>query len=491
MTHLASRSQQNKQPRLLFRPAPLDGQCCQDYLMRIVEANNLSGIEKLGQILGLTYSEMILIEPSVYIRILDGSIQDITNLLTMREAKHPASLAKYGYGLKSRICPACCQSEEPVSDELNLPLTLICPKHNLLLLDECPSCACKLTYLRKQVNFCDCGFDLRKAPHIPTPMWVYLFYTVFAPWKILYADRCSRDTRLAHERKSISLLDSLLREKETRLFEEPSKLVYASSKYWKAFESLLTPWPHELQQRFIGILNRRTRVNKRGLLDRFSNDQLPLLSEVIAALNTTKFKNFHICKEPNQSSKLYNGYVSLYRLRKTLKLNAMDSKQLLKSSYFDDVVTTHDKSRTYYHIGQASFNKLKTLLGDTLDHIEASNILVCPEYYLRALIRSGMLDAVRLPIKSRTPRLYLSDIEIFWFRLTREKIVTRIIPDNLVKLIDISPNHANGKLRKPWLRLLAGIVNSDIPIYGPKKLDGGMDSLRVSLADVNYCNHNL
>lgn len=59
-----------------------------------------------------------------------------------------------------RLCP-CCVSEDPVcSAAWDLNLVTVCPKHGCELIDACPKCKGKLTWVRSSVGKCSCGFDL-------------------------------------------------------------------------------------------------------------------------------------------------------------------------------------------------------------------------------------------------------------------------------------------------------------------------------------------
>lgn len=62
-----------------------------------------------------------------------------------------------------RVCMECLR-EAPYHRSIwdFAPLTC-CPKHKLLLTDQCPCCDKQLTWARKAVNFSQCGIDLTKA----------------------------------------------------------------------------------------------------------------------------------------------------------------------------------------------------------------------------------------------------------------------------------------------------------------------------------------
>ena len=168
---------------LLVRPKILQGQCRQDYLMSLAEANALRGPYDLANRLKTDFSVLINI-----------SIDDLSLLISDVDSSHlrkwipdTRSPSLYLYNWKysvSRVCPRCLLDGMPISSEFNSILSVSCLLHNLELIDRCSQCGKNLLYTRHSRNFCNCGFDLRKSSCVSANDWARLFYLVFAPWKL-------------------------------------------------------------------------------------------------------------------------------------------------------------------------------------------------------------------------------------------------------------------------------------------------------------------
>jgi Restriction endonuclease/TniQ len=61
------------------------------------------------------------------------------------------------------ICSDCLRENSYCRKFWDLPVVTVCPQHHSLLLDICPNCRERITWNRKSVSRCDCGYDWREA----------------------------------------------------------------------------------------------------------------------------------------------------------------------------------------------------------------------------------------------------------------------------------------------------------------------------------------
>lgn len=183
----------------MFRPRPKKGEGLRGYLLRLVDANCLSGVKEL---LRLTVSA----KDRRYLN------QNYTNLGAMQIAELVASLrlpteaslplAEDPFGLYSissfpatdiqrflydifrrdeyRVwCPQCLQEEGFLRSDWDCALTTRCFRHGCLLVDRCSACKKPVRWKDSTLCNCHCGFDLRrtfaqgaKSPTLDVPEFI-------------------------------------------------------------------------------------------------------------------------------------------------------------------------------------------------------------------------------------------------------------------------------------------------------------------------------
>lgn len=171
----------NSANKLLVRHGPKNGQCIQDYLMQISELNGLRGIKGLSRLYGVTCSDLI--------HMPDQSLQELISGRTTFEninvsRKFRPTLRRPYVGLNARVCPYCIADGDPITDNCNLPLSVICNRHKTLFYDKCPKCHTPLTYLRKKRNKCDRGCTISIDSQHPKQEEIFHLLEIFAPWKL-------------------------------------------------------------------------------------------------------------------------------------------------------------------------------------------------------------------------------------------------------------------------------------------------------------------
>lgn len=66
-----------------------------------------------------------------------------------------------------RLCPECFHDSAYCRRVWDIALVTVCLRHKRLLIDECPGCRRRITWLRSQVSACHCGYDWRQSPPLP------------------------------------------------------------------------------------------------------------------------------------------------------------------------------------------------------------------------------------------------------------------------------------------------------------------------------------
>lgn len=64
---------------------------------------------------------------------------------------------------RQKLCPECLHISTYHRRIWDLSPVTACPLHRCLLLDECPNCMKRISWVRKNVSICRCGYDWRLA----------------------------------------------------------------------------------------------------------------------------------------------------------------------------------------------------------------------------------------------------------------------------------------------------------------------------------------
>ena len=162
------------QGRLLFRVDPIPFESPRGYLCRTAHAHGYYGPWWLADLAGITpggleredrarrLANVLRLDVSEWLRLCyrpakgKGRFQRRSFLGQVIGANH----LNYRY---PRVCPGCLR-ESPVWWAVwDLKLVSACPIHRCQLIDHCPACERKLTWHRRSMLECRCGFDLRKT----------------------------------------------------------------------------------------------------------------------------------------------------------------------------------------------------------------------------------------------------------------------------------------------------------------------------------------
>lgn len=146
-------------------PSPIPGEGLLGYRLRLTEANRyrnplwiydgpvaktlLQGYENLRQ------SDFI--DQLALLTAVDWDVLARTLLFPKKLYIRSVNLTR------PRICPKCLSETAFLRKSWDLSLLVACPVHQCYLVDHCPSCKMPIPWLRAEVAYCGCGFDLRST----------------------------------------------------------------------------------------------------------------------------------------------------------------------------------------------------------------------------------------------------------------------------------------------------------------------------------------
>jgi hypothetical protein len=67
----------------------------------------------------------------------------------------------------AKVCPSCLREHGYVRRVWELTTATTCPLHQCLLIDECPNCHNRLSFMRSRISVCKCEYDWRDCSSVP------------------------------------------------------------------------------------------------------------------------------------------------------------------------------------------------------------------------------------------------------------------------------------------------------------------------------------
>ena len=173
--------------KLVVTPKPKHDESLAGYVMRLTERN---GYETPSVILLLTGADTSALHNGQFVfgerwnlsplARLTG--RPVTDLSPLRYASAPSETSVYRYlvfgspvqryfinAKRPKVCPDCLSEDAYCRKVWELAPVTSCPHHRRLLLEICPGCGGRLSWVRSRVNACRCGYDWRDAPPAPLP----------------------------------------------------------------------------------------------------------------------------------------------------------------------------------------------------------------------------------------------------------------------------------------------------------------------------------
>lgn len=171
--------------RLRVTPKPEPDESLIGYLLRLAERN---GYETATVILLLAGFDVNALRNCQFafrgqddlspLSLLTGC--SVQMLACLRYAPAPSETTAYRYLIfgkpvqryfinarRPKVCPECLRESAYCRKVWELAPVTACPRHSRMLLDECPGCRARVSWIRSSVSVCPCGFDWREASPCP------------------------------------------------------------------------------------------------------------------------------------------------------------------------------------------------------------------------------------------------------------------------------------------------------------------------------------
>ncbi len=158
------------------RPNPQE-ESLSNYCLRVSEANGFDSPRKMLAGLGVYVKEHV---GASAIKKLSPSVDVDTGVLEkmayLALSSGPTATWKRGQHVYepndismriTRICPECIRELGHTRALWDIRLVVACPRHRTLLLSSCPKCAEPLTWARKGLLTCSCGYQLGESARVP------------------------------------------------------------------------------------------------------------------------------------------------------------------------------------------------------------------------------------------------------------------------------------------------------------------------------------
>ena len=175
---------ESKNQRLLRSGKPKDDESLMSYIIRLTEQNGYTSptwiIKKAELASAISKHCSFVFGKPEQLRLLSNltgsSISDLASAAYPRVDKYFPTLQMFFdlavnyYSIRltyPKIC-SLCLSEDPYCRRIwDIAGVTTCPKHKCLLIDECPNCMRRITWVRNRVSVCPCEFDWREAEATP------------------------------------------------------------------------------------------------------------------------------------------------------------------------------------------------------------------------------------------------------------------------------------------------------------------------------------
>lgn len=130
------------------------------YYRRLAAENALWSWKELARMAGVSPSRTGLLSQPEYLAETLGLQSEWTHELAQREAVQRAWRGLHRHG-HDAVCPTCLAESTYLKAAWEHAYAVACPKHGVLLVDQCPSCGDFLSHDRERIELCRCGHDLR------------------------------------------------------------------------------------------------------------------------------------------------------------------------------------------------------------------------------------------------------------------------------------------------------------------------------------------
>lgn len=165
--------------KLLIRPRPRSGESFTGYIIRLTELNQYDSPSWIFRRAGIGYHRQKCaatshtpIDLSALASLSNVDKSDLESLRYPTDRRSNSSYRRLFYGLTvpqyvirqrhPKVCPKCLREAVYIRRIWEFALVTVCPIHSCLLIDECPNCGKRISWLRNSVAACPCKYDWRE-----------------------------------------------------------------------------------------------------------------------------------------------------------------------------------------------------------------------------------------------------------------------------------------------------------------------------------------
>ena len=444
----------NRKPLLLLRPPQGDGESFPGYITRLCEENRIPGAGPLARMVGLSYTELVMLDPQVFKQIING----YRSLLSIQPGQYRLlsglTRNRLGVSTDTRICPQCFKEGKYHLMRWDWPLSVTCQIHDFCLMDYCPQCGVRISHLRCHTYLCRCGMDWRCCVTPPAPPWLSFFYHIFAPWR----ERETLEERelIYQEHEALRLLVVYLASLKSTKRELPRKpagrtLGKLDLKLLDDIDALLKEWPACFQWQVI-ILEKLAPWPLSDMIKSGSRLGLSVLTSAAkGALKSTRHREGQkrsdcaIRQRPASVSSISNFAKPSGRAR----------------GAFSSVIA----SRPNLKITQAA------------EH------LGCSPYFLNLLARAAAAPGIGFSQRS-IAQLQLSDLDHLAGRLDALSVHEEKSDVTLKALCETIATYGDRCHSRRWILFLKRVMAGSIPLFRLADSPLGLSSLAVRDSDL-------
>lgn len=151
--------------KLLQRPSPIPSESWPGYLLRLSERNHYKNLAVFATLFAMSPQQLVAANPADTLKRLKIPLPtDVSLVKSLRSTAKP-KLSSSGRSLFNKVCSVCLQESNSayLKSVWDRAFACVCVLHDVYLLDACPRCKRPLSYLRRRLSRCNCGFYLQDA----------------------------------------------------------------------------------------------------------------------------------------------------------------------------------------------------------------------------------------------------------------------------------------------------------------------------------------
>lgn len=446
---------------LIATPQPKLRESILGFLLRATELNGYKSINQVLSIAGLKTNEARSVRPSLsklapifgrteqeFINFgLDTSEGDSSRYLNIAGQKISSFYTKSKH---AGFCVECFKEQGYIESFFELKYALGCPLHNIRALEFCPECKKQLSWWRRGLAKCSCGYDLREIEinYIESPNVTALLSIIRNK---LYRLDSGVDV-ISNLGFPVNAIQNLSLDTLLSLVHRFSSAVYRDdgnaedierSNDWKALTTtagVLSNWPHNFYKHLMNVHVSGANLSKLGLRGQFNSfyeslfktglpaEEITFLREAFVEFGQTHWKNGQIHSNliVHQDKKL----VGINELATRLNVQPRNVYDLVRNG----VLIPASKHET----GGLLFDTSQPLpkIGKTLNLRVAAKKLGIPSTVLREYRKNGYYVASHI---ARPASAYNQlDIESLHIQMRCDtKPITKLNPIEHISLSEI------------------------------------------------------